>query len=141
LYKSAAILFFVCFFLYILFTRTPDYFDAETTPGYVVLTDSLDYTSKSVEYRVGHETFVVPIQSWGTSQVSKGEKVEVIYNPTIPSEGSLYTFFAYWLHLPELLTCVFIFIALFAGAVFITGENQPEEPVTEGYAKKRKYKD
>jgi hypothetical protein len=141
LYKAAAILFFACFFCYILFTRTPDYFEAETTPGYVILPDPIDYTIKAVEYRVGKETFVVAIEGWGASQVTKGEKVTVIYNPTTPSEGSLYTFFAYWLHLPELVLCVGVFIALFAGAVFITGENQPEEPSSNGYDKKRKYKD
>jgi hypothetical protein len=141
LYKAAAILFIVCFACYILFTRTPDYFEAETTPGYTVLPDSSDYTKKAVEYKVGKETFIVPIEGWGGSAVAKGEKVTVIYNPTTPSEGALYTFFAYWLHLPELLLCVFVFVALFVSAVLITGENQPEDPLSTDYTKKRKYKD
>ncbi|WP_207493901.1 DUF3592 domain-containing protein [Aridibaculum aurantiacum] len=141
MYKSVAILFLACFSCYILFTRTPDYFDSEFTPGTVVLPDTADWAKKAVVYPVGKEKFTVPIEGWGSSQVAKGDKVTVIYNPTNPSEGAMYTFFSYWLKLPELLISATIFLLLFFGAVFITGENQPEEPDDGSYKKKRKYKD
>ena len=140
MYRSAAILFIVCFACYLLFTRQPDYFDSEFTPGKVVLLDTADLHKKFVEYPVGKEKFIVAIDGWGASQVSNGEKVQVIYNPSTPSEGSMYSFFAYWLKLSELLISATIFILLFVGAIFITGENQPEEEAT-GYNKKRKYKE
>jgi hypothetical protein len=141
LYKAAIIIFLVCFSLYILFTREPDYFETEFTPGKIVLTDSTDFTKKAVEYRVGKETFKVPITGWGASQVSKGQSVKVIYNASTPSEGAMYSLFSYWIKLPELLISIIVFIGLFAGAVFITGENQPDDPPSKEFKQKRKYKD
>ncbi len=141
MYQAAAILFIVCFSCYILFTRQPDYFEAEFTPGKVVLPDTTDIEIKAVEYPVGQEMYTVPIEGWGASQVSNGEKVTVIYNPTIPSEGSLYTFFAYWIKLPELLAGATVFSLLFVSAIFITGKNQPDDLQETTNERKRKYKD
>jgi hypothetical protein len=119
----------------------PDYFDSEFTPGYVTYLKIKDEQQKAVEYKVGSETFTALIEGWGASQVSKGEKVQVIYNPTTPAEGSLYTFFAYWLKLSEILTGATVFCILFVGAVAITGENEPDDPPSNAYPKKRKYAD
>ena len=34
--KSAILLFFTCFLLYLPFSRVPDYFDSETAPGIII---------------------------------------------------------------------------------------------------------
>jgi hypothetical protein len=138
MYKTAAILYVIGLVCYILFSRVPDFFDAEFTPGKVLQLKSLE---KQIQYKVGKETFVVPISGWGASQVANGQTITVIYNPTVPSEGALYTFFAYWFTLDELLTSAIGFILLFVVAVLITGKNSEESYVEEEAPRKRKYND
>lgn len=137
MYKTAAILYLVLLFCYILFSRVPDYFEGEFTPGIVTQKESFE---KQIQYRVGKETFVVPIGGWGASQVAAGQRITVIYNPTIPTEGALYTFFSYWFTLNELLTSAIGFIVLFVVAILITGKGEWRE-VREDRGRKRKYND
>jgi hypothetical protein len=124
-----------------LFTREPDYFYSEYAKGVVVLQGNKK-TNKAVKYKVGSETFVVPVTGWGASPITEGDKVEVIHDSSTPSIGSLYSFFAYWFKLHEVLTTAVIYVVLFLAAVSITGKQLPdEEPPAGSFTKKRKYID
>jgi hypothetical protein len=138
LYKSAAILYFICFVCYILFSRNPDYFESEFTKGVIVQTSN---RTKQVQYSVGNYNYKRSIESWGASQFKQGQHVSVIYNPSIPTEGSLYSFFSYWLKLKELLITACLFIILLFAAVFITGKEETYYYSDEEKRKKRKYDD
>jgi hypothetical protein len=139
MYRTAALVFLGCFFCYILFTRKPDYFEAEFTPGKVIAGDKPNL--KLLQYPVGKELFNLPFDGWIADRYNSGENVEVIYDPSTPENGAVYSFFTYWLKLPELFASAAVFIALFASAVFITGKNRTEDEGSLPTAKKRKYID
>jgi hypothetical protein len=92
-------------------------------------------------FREGSETFTVPIEGWGASQVAKGDTVKVIFNPTTPKEANLYSFFSYWLTLSELLISALAYIVLFIAAVIITGRQEEYYYSEEEKRRKRKYND
>jgi hypothetical protein len=121
-----------------LFSRTPDYFAGDFSKGVIVLNED---NAKQVQYSHLNMTYKIPIESWGASQVAKGQVVDVIFNPAIPSEASLYSFFAYWLKLRELIITVCVFAILFLAAVFINGKQETYYYSEEERRKKRKYKD
>lgn len=138
LFKTAAILYFACFTCYIFFSRKPDYFDSEYTKGIVVVNST---GNKEVEYLIDNINYTIPLHGWGASPVAKGQPVTVIYNPSVPSDGSMYTFFNYWITLPELLLTACVFIVLLYAAVFITGKEEPYWYTEEEKRKRRKYDD
>lgn len=138
MYKTAALVFFGCFFCYILFTRKPDYFEAEFTPGKIVTTTPTG--SRFLQYPVGKQLFTLPFDGWIAGRYREAEKVQVIYDPSNPEDGAVYSFFTYWLKVPELFITLAIFVVLFVSAVFITGNNRPDDG-DKVRAKKRKYID
>ena len=81
------------------------------------------------------------MEGWGAAQFTKGQSVQVIYNPSLPSEASVYSFFSYWLKLPELLFSASGFILLFFAAVRINGKQETYYYTDEEKRKKRKYDD
>lgn len=89
--KTATIVYLICFSCYVLFTRQPDYFNGEFARGTIVCLEK-DKKKKSVRYRVGSEAFVVPLKGWGARQVAEGDAVEVIHDPSPPSNGSMILF-------------------------------------------------
>jgi hypothetical protein len=121
-----------------LFSRNPDYFDSGYTNGTIVVNSK---GIKHVEYQIDNISYRTSIESWGASQVAKGQAVTVIYNPTIPSEASLYSFFSYWLKLNEIIVTACAFLILLVGAIFITGKEEPYYYSEEEKRKKRKYDD
>ena len=98
-----------------------------------------DSYNKKVKYKIGDQTYVSSLENWGASQVSQGQLVTVIYNPAIPVQASLYTFFGYWLHLSELLISAGGFLALLFSSIFITGKEKPYYYSEEELRKKPKY--
>ncbi len=138
MFKIAAILYLICFGCYILFSRQPDYFDNYFTKGTVVLSST---GSKKVEYSIDNINYTRSIESWGDLQFKKGQQVPVIYNPSNPKDASLYSFFSYWLKLPELLVSSAGFIILLFAAIIITGKEEPYYYTEDEKRKKRKYDD
>ena len=138
LYKPVAILFVFCLVCYIVFSRSPDYFDSEFANGVI---DINAKGEKILTYSIDRKKYKVIIEGWGASQVAKGETVRIIYNPSDPAEASLYSFFAYWFKLKELLFSIGGCVILFIAAVFITGKETPYYYTEEELRKKRKYDD
>lgn len=96
MYKAAILLYIICFFCYILFSRVPDYFDGDFTRGIVVMNQK---RAKHVQYKVGRETFSTKLKGWSADQVAEGDTVKVIFDPSNPASAAYYSFFGYWLNL------------------------------------------
>ena len=143
MFRSILILYIVCFGCYILFTRQPDYFDGEKSPGIIHLMK--DSTSgliipKAV-YHDGKKEHAIDARYF-LREFSEGQKVEVIYESGSPEKGAVYMFWGYWMTWGELLATVLIYIALFQIAVNVT-KNPSAESLIEQLEfkeeKKRKY--
>jgi hypothetical protein len=144
LYKSLLILYLVGLFCYILFSRVPDYFEGDFIEGVVTKAGFSSTTHQPnlvVDYRVGSETFHYKTTMWFLTNYKPNDKVVIIYDPSNPSEASIYSVIGYWIRWPEVFTSAFFFIVLFIAAVFITGKNNPEPSTPEHGEKKRKYQD
>lgn len=144
MYKTAIILYLVCFCSYILLSRVPDYFEGEFIEGVVAkagFSSSRNQPELVVDYKAGNETFHYKTNMWFLTTYKTGQKVTIIYDPSNPSQASIFTFIGYWLQWGELFFSIFFFIVLLIAAVFITGKNDAEPLTPEDRIRKRKYKD
>ena len=145
MYKLVFILYSVCFFCYILFTRQPDYFDGEFSPGtirYIKDSASTKLVAKAF-YSVGKDKYVIDA-SYPLMHPEEGDKVSVIYETGSPEKGAVYRFWGYWMTWGEFAASVIMVFVLFQIAVGIT-KNPTKEAIEEqeNYHpdKKRKYLD
>lgn len=126
LYKTVAILYTVCFFCYVLFSRIPDYFEGEYVNG-VVSTATFSVKDKhpvlAVKYKVGDEEFEYTTNKWFFTSHHKGQAITMIYSPSDPAIAGVYAIIGYWITLNELFFTAIVFIILFIAAVIITGKN------------------
>lgn len=144
LYKTAVILYFVCFLCYVLFSRVPDYFDGEFTKGMVArATFSVKHSHPVlvIDYKVGHENFTYTTNRWFLTRYKQGQTVTMIYNPSNPAIASMYALIGYWVKPDELFFTVIVFIILFIAAVIITGKNNALSSSMNERSTKRKYDD
>jgi|GEM_PF-409368 len=136
LYIYASIVYLICFALFVLFSRQPNFNDSETTPGRVVagatLADSIarvHHINKSdwpiVEFKVEKDTYYINGNNNMLLKLSdpKG-RVKVIYNPSYPQNAAVYQLQGYWLLLGELLFSIAGYAILLGIAVAISGKNQ-----------------
>lgn len=126
------ILYFVCFGCYILFTRQPDFFDGEKTTGTIV--EKNKQFSAVFFYNDQSYFAEVPYRF----MVSKGEKVQVIYEAADPSNAKQYSIIGYWITFGELFASIFIVAVLYWIAVSITKNPTPEALIEELEAGKKK---
>lgn len=142
MYKSVSIIYFICLFCYVLFSRVPDYFEGEFVNG-IVSKATFSVKNKTpvlaVKYKVGEEEFTYETNTWFVSKHKPGQSVTIIYSPSDPSVASIYAFIGYWITWSELFFTALVFIILFICAVIITGENPANS--TENKNSKRKYND
>jgi hypothetical protein len=144
LYKAAVILYLVCFFCYVLFSRNPDYFEGEFVRGVV---SKASYSPKEkrpelvVNYQVGSEQLQYKTNMWFLSSYNRGEIVTIIYNPANPSVSCIYAFIGYWIKWPEFLFTAGFFSILFIAAKSITGQNSTENDLDDKEVRKRRYDD
>lgn len=128
MYKSAVIIYIVCFLCYVLFSRVPDYFEGDYTNGVVskaTFSEEENHPVVVIDYEVGNEKFKFTSYMWFLTSYKPGQAVRIIYNPSNPSIASIYSFIGYWIKWHELLFTAIVFIILFIAAVFITGKNSP----------------
>ena len=143
MYKSVALLYIVCISCYILFTRSPDYFEGDFIKG-VVTQAGFDSThnqpSLNIQYHVGTETYTLTTTQWFLKSYKQGEQVSIIYDPNKPGNASIYAFIGYWLRWNELFVTLGLFIVFFMAAVFITGKHsEQEDDEDEDKPRKMKY--
>ena len=143
MYKSAAILYVVCFFCYVLFSRIPDYFDGDFTAGTVakaVFSVKDRHPVLVIDYKVENVKFTYTTTAWFLTSYKKGQVITMIYNPSHPGVASIYALIGYWIKWGELFFTALVFIILFIVAVIITGKNRTLSPAQKPN-RKRKYDD
>ncbi len=140
----------ICFALFALFSRQPNFNDSETTPGRVVtaatLTDSIALANNInktdrpiVKFKVEKDTYYINGNDNILLKISDPKGlVKVIYNPSYPQNSAVYQLQGYWLLLGELLFSIAGYAILLGIAVAISGKNQSInncEPPTEHRSK------
>jgi hypothetical protein len=142
MYKGIAILYLVCFLLYIVYSREPDFIDGEKSVATIHwFADSLhkDKIPQAV-YSVCNKQYAVDAR-YVFRSLPEGKPVTVIYNPSHPEKAALYAFWGYMLTWGELMGSVVLLIALFQVAVAVTKNPTPESLVEQlSYQKERKTK-
>ena len=132
MYKFIIILFLVCFGLYIWFTRQPDYFDGQFTPGTIHLAQ--DSTSKKIipraTYSITDKGSFIINADYLFNNLKEGEQVKIIYDTAKPENAAVYSVWGYWINWREVLGCIAGYIILFYGALKIT-QNPSEEALKE----------
>lgn len=144
MYKTAAIVYIVCFFFYVLFSRVPDYFDGDFTKGIVskaLFSVKDERPVLVVDYTAGAEKFKYTTNTWFLTSYQQGQEVTMIYNPSNPAIASIYAVVGYWIKWNELILTAIVFVILFIAAVIITGKNKPLPPTSAKQDRKRKYDD
>ena len=137
--KSSIILFLFCFFLYLPFSREPDYFDSETAPGIIQKQDNAGklvavYSEFGKQYSIPLD----PVQY--ANRV--GEKIELIYELSNPQKAVEHKIWGYWLIPIELAWSFGVFAVLLGIAYATTHRPHPsaiEEQLKGDDAPKKKY--
>ena len=119
--KSSIILFLSLFFVYLPFSRTPDYFDSEITPALIErrgdkLVASFTEEGKRYLLRLPQEEFKSKI----------GERVEIRYELNQPEHAKINQAWGYWWVPQELAFALGIFIVLMGVAYATTNRPDPE---------------
>jgi hypothetical protein len=145
MYKGIAFLYFVCFSLYIVYSREPDFFDGEFTPATIHWAKdsaSNEVIPKAIFFH-GKKSYAVDAR-YVLRNLPEGKKLEVIYVPSHPEKATVYAFFGYWITWGELAASIVLFIALFQVAVAVTNNPTAEAKLEQSKykeEKKRKYDD
>ena len=145
MYKGIAILYLVCFSLYIVYSREPDYFDGEYMPA--TIRWQIDSVHKQA---IPKAVFTLKKQEYAIDaryvlrSLPENKKLTLIYHPTHPEKAVVYSFWGYWITWGELLGSIILFIALFQVAVAVTYNPTAEallEQLEYKEEKKKKYDD
>ena len=118
--KSSIILFLSLFFVYLPFSRTPDYFDSEITPALIEqrgdkLVASFTEEGKRYLLRLPQEEFKSKI----------GDRVEIRYELNQPEHAKINQAWGYWWVPQELAFALGIFIVLMGVAYATTNRPDP----------------
>ena len=118
--KSSIILFLSLFFVYLPFSRTPDYFDSEITPALIEqrgdkLVASFTEEGKRYLLRLPLEEFKSKI----------GERIEIRYELNQPEHAKINQAWGYWWVPQELAFALGIFIVLMGVAYATTNRPDP----------------
>jgi hypothetical protein len=141
--KLVIVLYIICFPIYILFSRQPDYFDGEKTIAIIHFrNDSGAHALQPFAfYSVNKETYSINaaylFRSYNESQI-----VTVIYEASQPAKGAVYSVWGYWLRWGEIIFSIIFLVVMFRIAVTITSNPTPEaliEQLEEKPSRKRKY--
>jgi hypothetical protein len=92
-------------------------------------------------YHTGYEEFRVNAL-YLLRNFREGDKVEVIYEASMPSKGTVYHWWGYWFRWQELMPGLVIFLVLFQVARALTNNPTPESLLEQMEYKeepKRKY--
>lgn len=151
LYRTASVLFLVCFGIYILFSRQPDYFSSDTAIGTiqnVPLTDTSilnkykidagDYPV--VKYAVGRQVYYLNEKDNILAKVGlSGSKVTVIFDADYPAKAAIYKLTGYWIVLDEVVIFLLAYALLFGVAIAVTGKTKMETLEDDELTRQTKY--
>ncbi len=118
--KSAIILFLSLFFVYLPFSRTPDYFDSEITPALIEQRGNKIVAS----FTEDGKTYLLPLAK-EMYKDKLGERVEIRYELNQPEHAKINEAWGYWWVPSELAFAAGIFIVLMGVAYAITHRPDP----------------
>jgi hypothetical protein len=121
LVKSSIILFLTCFFIYLPFSREPDYFDSETTPAIIVVKGGMVVAAYN-EFGKPYD-LILDKQLYGTKI---GEKVIVRYELSHPEKAVINKAWGYWFIGKEIAWSFGIFAVLLGAAYATTNQPHPD---------------
>jgi hypothetical protein len=140
--KLIIILYIVCFPVYILFSRRPDYFDGEKTTATIhFIDDSAHQITPHAVYSINKINYSINA-AYLFRSYKEGEQVTVIYETSQPAKGTVYKIWGYWIKWGEVLFSVVFLIIMFRVAVAITSNPTPQalmEQLEDKPVRKRKY--
>lgn len=118
--KSAIILFLSLFFVYLPFSRTPDYFDSEITPALIEQRGDMvvaSFTEEGKKYllKLPTKAFMSKI----------GQRVEIRYELNQPEHAKINQAWGYWWVPTELAFALGIFVVLMGVAYATTHRPDP----------------
>lgn len=94
------------FGIYVWFSRVPDWFESDIIAAEVRVVDN----SAVAFYTVKKQEYMLPVRG-----KTAGETVQIIYNPSKPTEAKAYGFFSYWIDWKEVLISLgILFVGHFA---------------------------
>lgn len=127
-----AILFIVCYPLFVLYTREPDFQDSDYTKGIIhFVQDSQSHHREPVaSFTFLHHVYSVKA-AYLFKNYKEGQKVNIIYNTGDPSDASVYSWWGYWIRWKELLAFLGIFVGLYQIAAALTSNPTPEALIEE----------
>jgi hypothetical protein len=119
--KSSIILFLTCFFLYLPFSREPDYFDSETAPATIVSRgDSVvalyNEFGKPYALKLDKQTYASKV----------GLATEVIYELRHPEKAAINQAWGYWFIGKEMAWSFGVFAILLGVAFATTNKPHPD---------------
>ncbi len=138
MYRTASVLFFICFGIYILFSRQPDYFSSDTATGIIQNSKTLDTSILKqyhivsgdypvVKYAVGNQVYYLNGKNNRLVKVGLREsKVQVIFDADYPEKAAIYKWLGYWIVLDEVVIFGVAYLLLFGIAIAVTGKNPGE---------------
>src|ERR1051326_5280895 len=102
--KLILILYIICFSVYVLFTRQPDYFDGEKTNATIhFINDSATHQQQSYAfYSVNNITYSISA-TYLFRSYKEGDQTTVIYEASQPAKGAVYSVWGYWIRWGEIL--------------------------------------
>jgi hypothetical protein len=118
--KSAIILFLSLFFVYLPFSRTPDYFDSEITPALIGQRGNKIVAS----FTEDGKTYLLPLAK-EMYKDKLGERVEIRYELNQPEHAKINEAWGYWWVPSELAFAAGIFIVLMGVAYATTHRPDP----------------
>ena len=151
LYRTASVLFFVCFGIYILFSRQPDYFSSDTAIGTIQKTPITDTSILRkhhiapadypvVKYAVGKQEYYLNEKDNVLAKVGLSEsKVTVIFEADYPEKAAIYKITGYWIVLDEVVIFLFAYALLFGVAIAVTGKSKSETLEEDDLTRQTKY--
>ena len=151
MYRTASVLFFVCFGIYILFSRQPDYFSSDTAIGTIQKTPITDTSILRkhhiapadypvVKYAVGKQEYYLNEKDNVLAKVGLSEsKVTVIFDADYPEKAAIYKLSGYWIVLDEVAVFLLAYALLFGVAIAVTGKNGSALPKDDELTRQTKY--
>ena len=141
LYKTVVIIYLVCFGLYVLFSRQPDYFESDFANASIhFVKDSSSKITSRAFFTLQQKEFTVDV-NYLFRNFSENENVKIIYNTTNPAKAALYSIWGYWIRWQEIIFTAIVLFLLFQIAVSINKNPTPEAVIEqlEEPSKKTKY--
>jgi hypothetical protein len=121
LIKSSIILFLVCFFLYLPFSREPDYFDSETAPAIIIKEGGMVFA----KYNEFGKAYTLKLDStYYGNRI--GQSVEVIYELSHPEKAAINKAWGYWFVGKEIGWAFGVFAVLLGIAFATTNKPHPD---------------